>query len=68
MPRRQKTYLRTYVPGKDSDQPAHLRSQVRIFTEQILDRKGLNVSLSEQQRRIGCLDSSLGAHVKKFSL
>ena len=39
-PERQKTYLRTCVSNEDSDQPAHSRSLIRIFTERILDRQG----------------------------
>ena len=35
--RRQKTYLRTCVPSEDSDQPAHLRSLIRIFTGHMFD-------------------------------
>ena len=31
-PTRQKTYLRAYMPGEDSDQNAHSRTLIRIFT------------------------------------
>ena len=34
---RQKTCLRTSAPSEDSDQPAHSRSLIRIFTGHILD-------------------------------
>ena len=33
---RQKTYLRTFAPSKNSDQPAHSRSLIRIFTGRVL--------------------------------
>ena len=39
-PQRLKTYLRTCVPNEDSDQPAHSRSLIRIFTVRILDSQG----------------------------
>ena len=39
-----KTYLRTCAPSEDSDQPAHSRSLIRIFTERILDSQGCKVS------------------------
>ena len=35
----QKTYLLTCVPSEDSDQHAHSRSLIRIFTGHILDIK-----------------------------
>ena len=35
-PQRQKTYFRTWAPSKDSDQPAHSHSLIRIFTGRIL--------------------------------
>ena len=38
-PQRQKTYLRTDAPSKDSDQTAHSRSLNRIFIGCILDSK-----------------------------
>ena len=34
-PTRQKTYLRHYAPSEDSDQTAHSRSLIRIFTGRI---------------------------------
>ena len=41
---RQKRYLCTSVPSKDSDQPALLCSLIRIFTGCILDSQGCKVS------------------------
>ena len=55
---RQKTYLRTYLPSEDSDQPAHLRSLIRIFTERILGSQGYKVSSCRQRRFLsdcGCV-------------
>ena len=48
-PLRQKTYLRTCAPSEDSDQPAHSRSLIRIFTWRILDNQGFKVSSCEQR-------------------
>ena len=36
---RQKTNLRTCAPSENSDQPAHSRSLIRIFTGRILNSK-----------------------------
>ena len=41
----QKMYLGTGVPSEDSDQPAHSRSLIRIFTWRILDSQVCRVSL-----------------------
>ena len=41
---RQKTYFRAYAPSEDSDQTAHSRSLIRIFTGRILDTHGYKVS------------------------
>ena len=38
-PQRHETYLRTFAPSEDSDQPAHLRRLIRIFTGRIWDRQ-----------------------------
>ena len=46
----QKTYLRTCAPSEDSDQPAHSRSLIRIFTGRILESQGSNVSSCGQRR------------------
>ena len=35
----EKTYIPTYVSSEDSDQPAHSRSLIRIFTKRIFDRQ-----------------------------
>ena len=47
---RQNTYLRTCALSEDSDQPAHSRSLIRIFTEHILDSQGCNISSYGQRR------------------
>ena len=39
-PQCQKTYLWICAPSEDSNQPAHSRSLVRIFTVRILDSQG----------------------------
>ena len=44
---RQKKRLRTCAPSEDSDQPAHSRSLIRIFTWCILDSQGCKVSSCE---------------------
>ena len=49
-PYRKKTYLRTFVPSEDSDQPAHLCSLTRIFTLRLLDSQGCKVSPWGQRR------------------
>ena len=36
-PQRRETYLRTCAPSEDSDQPAHSRRLIRIFTGRKLD-------------------------------
>ena len=46
--KRQKTYLQACAPSKDSDQPAHLCSLIRIFTGPIQDRQGCKVSSCTQ--------------------
>ena len=50
-PQRQKTYLQTCAPSEDTDQPAHTRSLIRIFTGHSLDNQGCKVS-SRGQRRL----------------
>ena len=62
--------IRTYAPSEDSDQTAHSRSLIRIFTERILDSQGCKVSSCGQRRfdqtvRI-CFESSLGAHISTY--
>ena len=49
-PQRQKTYLRTCAASEDSDQPAHSRSLIRIFTRRILDSQGCICFSCGQQR------------------
>ena len=44
--------LRTYALSEDSDQPAHLRRLVRIFTKRIFDIQGCKVSSCGQWRPI----------------
>ena len=44
----QKTYLRTCAPSEDSDQSAHSRSLIKVFTGRILDSQGCIVSLCGQ--------------------
>ena len=71
-----KTYLWTYMCTcafyDNSDQPAHSRSLIRIFTWRTLDGQGCKVSLCGQRRlsRVhGCamwFESSLSAYVKRY--
>ena len=52
---RQKTYLQKCALSDDSDQTAHSRSLIRIFTERFLNRQGCKVSSCRQRRRLsGC--------------
>ena len=75
-PQCQKTYLLTCAPSKDSDQPAHSRSLIRIFTRHILDRQGCKVSSHRQRglwsictgRWAGWFQSLLGIHVRGYIL
>ena len=50
-PQRQKTYLWTHALSGDSDQPAHSRSLIRIFTAQLLDSQWCEISSYGQRRR-----------------
>ena len=45
-----KTYHRTCGPSEDSDQTAHSRSLIRIFTGRILDSQGCKISSCGQRR------------------
>ena len=60
-----------YVPSEDSNQPAHSRSLIRIFTGRILDRQWRKVSLCGQRRLIrlrGCggwFESSMCVRVSR---
>ena len=61
-------YLRTCAPSEDSDQTAHSRSLIRIFTGRISDSRwqGYKVSSCGQRRLIRLRvwsESSLGAYV-----
>ena len=53
-PQFQKTYLRSRAPSEDSDQTAHLRSLIRIFTRRRFDRQECKVP-SYGQRRLNRL-------------
>ena len=44
-PQRQATYLRTCAPSEDSDQTAHVRSLIRIFTGRISDSQMQSFSM-----------------------
>ena len=50
LPQHQKTYLRKCAPREDSDQPAHSRSLIRIFTRRIWDCQGCKVYSCRQRR------------------
>ena len=68
----QKTYLWISAPSEDSDQTAHSRSLIRIFTGRILDSHGCKVSSWWQKTLLilrGCagwFESSLPAHVRRY--
>ena len=49
-PQRQKTYFWTCVPRETSDQPAHSRSLIGIFTGRILDSQGCKVFSCRKSR------------------
>ena len=51
-PKRQKTYRRTCAPCEDSDQPAHPRSLIRIFTGRILVSQGCKSSSCGQTKTL----------------
>ena len=69
---RPKTYLRTYAPCDNSDQPAHSRRLIRIVAGRILDRQGRKVSSIGQRTLIrllgsaGWFESSWGAHIRRY--
>ena len=57
-PQCQKTNLRTNAPSKDSDQSAHSRSLIRIFTGRIFDSQGCKASPWGQRRLLSdCVDA-----------
>ena len=62
---RQQTYLRTCAPSKDSDQPAHLRSLIRIFAGRIVDSQWCKVSSCGQRRHwLYCADVQADLNVR----
>ena len=68
-----KMYCQTCAPGKDSDQTAHLRSLIWIFTGCILNSQGCKVSSSRQSRLwsdsrcLGWSESLVDAYVRVVS-
>ena len=60
---RQKTYLRTCAPSEASDQTAHSRSLIRIFTVCTLESQGCKVSSCGQRRLRSNCANVLGAHI-----
>ena len=51
-------YLRTCVPGEDSDQPAHPGSQIRVFVVRLCKPSSLGYLLGAQRRlRSACADA-----------
>ena len=50
------TYLLTFAPSEESDQPAHSRSLIRIFTGHILDSQGAVFSCRQWRFRPDCTD------------
>ena len=51
-----KMHLRTWDPSKDTDQPAHSCSLIRLFTVHILDSQGCKVSACWERWLDGCTD------------
>ena len=47
---RQERYRRRCAPSADSDQPAHSRRVIRIFTERSFDNQGRKVSFGGKQK------------------
>ena len=63
---RTKTYLRIYAHSEDSDQIAHSRSLIKIFTEHISDSQGCKVSSSGQRRLLSdWAESEIGCTCQK---
>ena len=64
----------TCAPTKDSAQPVHLRSLIRIFTGRILDNQGCKVSSCGKRSLIKVrvyadwFESLLAAHVRRYVL
>ena len=46
------TYLRTCAPSEDTDQPAHSRNLIRIFTTRIFDSQRCKISSCRQRREM----------------
>ena len=64
----QKTYLRTCVLSEDSDQTAHSRSLIWIFTWRFLDSQGCKVSSCGQRRHWSdCTEADLSLRWAKMS-
>ena len=65
-------YLPTYTPCENSDQPAHLRSLIRIFTGHVLIASDATIPCADKEdsdqavrmRRLS--ESSLGARVRLY--
>ena len=49
-PKCQEMYLQRWAPSEDSDQPAHSRSLIRIFTGRVLASQGVKGSSCGQRR------------------
>ena len=63
---RQKTFLQTRESSEDSDQPAHSRSLIRIFTGRIfMIAKGAKFLHADNEDWSDCADA-LGAHVRGY--
>ena len=70
---RRTTYLWICAPSEDSDQPAHSRSLIGIFTRRLLDSQLCKVS-SRGQRRLWSergaaqanMSLSFGGHVRRY--
>ena len=56
-PQRQKKYLRICAPIEDSDQPAHSRDLIRLFTDHILDSQGCKFLHADNEDRSDCADA-----------
>ena len=64
---------RTCAPSEDSDQPAHLRSLIRIFPWRSLDSQGCKDLFKRTKKPLirlcacaGWFESLLGTHVRKY--
>ena len=65
------TYFLKCAHSEDSDQPAHSRSLIRIFTERILDNQGKflhadNETFTRRRKRAEWFKSSSDAHVRRY--